>query len=553
MSRICGARVGTVFSADAAAASALAVRAGNDLCSGTTYKALIEAVERGLIQESTLDLNLRRLFKLRFQLGQFDPAAQVPYRRIPIEANASDAHDLLAYRTAAESLVLLKNNGILPIDPQHTKTVAILGPTGFEASTVLGNYSGTPRKLTTLTEALRSRFESAGMRVLTAPAVPLVEGFRVDGKPFPAGVLRADATGEVLGLSGMVFANSDLAGDAVTNRIDAQISLQWDEAQPIEGLPNRDTSIRWSGLLVPEETGLHTFSVEVEGSVRLVLDGQVVIDSWKPRDERKISAQVSLEAGHQHTLVLEYAHTRQQAHIHLGWKTPNDLDDWNDAMDAAREADVIVLTLGLTPDLEGESMTVNAEGFLGGDRTSIALPATQRHLLEVVHALDKPVVLLLTTGSAVSFDPEKTNAALVCWYYGQQGGAAIADTLLGQLNPAGRLPVTFYRDVQELPAFEDYTMRNRTYRYYSGEALFPFGHGLSYTGFEYLSGCVSAIRLSDQDTLDLEVTLKNTGRFEGDEVIQVYARALQPPVDHADSAIGRFPTGSSQSRRGGVV
>jgi beta-glucosidase len=199
-------------------------------------------------------------------------------------------------------------------------------------------------------------------------------------------------------------------------------------------------------------------------------------------------------------------------------------------MAAAREADHIVLTLGLTPDLEGESMSVTAEGFNGGDRTTIQLPASQKELLKMVSALKKPTVVVLTTGSAISFDPKKANAVLLCWYYGQRGADAVADAILGEYNPGGRLPITFYEDDNGLPPFESYAMTNRTYRYFTGKPLYAFGHGLSYTTFDYKNLAPSTESAKAGETVTLRVTVKNSGKLDGDEVIQVYATAVKPPV-----------------------
>ena len=227
---------------------------------------------------------------------------------------------------------------------------------------------------------------------------------------------------------------------------------------------------------------------------------------------------------------LEYAQTRARGHIQFGWKAPGEDDALGRALAAANQADHIVLTLGLTPDLEGEEMSVTAEGFQGGDRTSIQLPGSQRELMEKVFALKKPTVVLLTTGSAVSLDPEQANAVLLCWYYGQRGGDAVADALLGEYNPAGRLPVTFYRNDSDLPPFESYAMSNRTYRYFTGKPLYAFGHGLSYMTFDYKKLALSSASAKPGESVTVRVTVENTGKRDGDEVVQIYATEVKPPV-----------------------
>ncbi len=525
------------FAQDAAEASAIALKAGNDLCSGVTYRGLAEALQRGLVTEADIDRALRRLFTLRFRLGEFDPPERVALRAVPLEANNAPAHDRLALEAARQSLVLLKNDGTLPWDPRTLRTVAILGPTGAETSALLGNYAGTPEREVTLVDGLRAKLEPRGVRVLAEPGVPLVKGFRMSGQPFPAGVLFADATRSRAGLVGEVFAHETqdtkrpvVDGTPVSQRLDPQIDLQWDEAQPAVGIPVKFATVRWSGVLIPPASGEYVLGIVAEGAVRLFLDDRLVIDSWRRDPERPLSTVVALEQDRAHRLRLEYAQVTGKGRIQLGWIAPGTDDSFAKAMAAARIADHIVLTLGLTPDLEGESMSVTAEGFAGGDRLDLDLPATQRELLDAVAALGKPTVLVLTGGSAIAFDDRKVGAALVAWYYGQRGAEAVAETLLGENNPSGRLPITFYRDSAELPPFSDYSMAGRTYRYYRGDPLYAFGHGLSYTTFAYDDFALSCSNADTGATITARVTVTNQGKRAGDEVVQLYATSLEAPV-----------------------
>lgn len=528
---------GHEYAKDAAAASAFALKAGNDLCSGTTYQALTEALKQGLVTEADIDQALRRLFRLRFRLGQFDSLERVAYRSIPSSENDSPAHDQLALEAARQSLVLLKNNGTLPWVADKLETVAILGPTGDEVSALLGNYNGTPDREITLTKGLQARLEAAGATVLVEPGVPLVKGFRMSGKPFPAGVLFTDARRAQPGLKGEVFTHdqpdmqdAQVAGKSVSTRTDAQIDLQWDEAQPLTGIPVARASVRWTGVMIPPKSGDYVLGVVAEGAVRLFIDGQLVINSWHRDSERPLSTTMPLEAGRSYQIRLEYAQLTTKGRIQFGWIAPGDDDTLERALAAAAKADHIILTLGLTPDLEGESMRVTAEGFKGGDRTTIQLPATQKELLEKVAALKKPTIVVLTTGSAVSFDQDQADAVLLCWYYGQRGADAVADAILGDYDPAGRLPVTFYRNDADLPPFQDYAMTNRTYRYFTGKPLFAFGHGLSYTTFDYKRLALSAASAKAGETVSVRVKITNSGKYDGDEVVQVYATAVKPPV-----------------------
>jgi beta-glucosidase len=525
------------YSKDAAEASAAAIKAGNDLCSGKTYEALADALKRGLVADADIDAALRRLFALRFRLGQFDPPERVPYRSIAPSENNSPAHDRLALEAARQSLVLLKNDGVLPWKPEALKTVAVLGPAGAEVSALLGNYSGMPSRKITLVQAIKAKMEPLGIKVLVESASPLVKAFRTSGQPFPEGVIFTDAQRTQPGLKGEVFEHEKqdsknllLEGKFASTRIDLQVDLQWDEAQPVPGIPISKAAVRWTGVLAPAASGEYVFGVVAEGGVRLYLNDKRIIDSWNDAPEGPLSTLVELKQGQTYQVRLEYVQTTSKGRVQFGWIAPGKDDALEKAMMAAKQADHIVLTLGITPDLEGESMSVNSEGFQGGDRINIGLPATQRELLEKVAALNKPIVLVLTGGSAISFDEHKANAVLLCWYYGQRGADAVAEALLGETNPAGRLPITFYHSEKDLPEFADYSMANRTYRYFTGKPLFAFGHGLSYSKFAYENIALSSPSARDGDTVTVKATVKNTSERAGDEVVQVYATAMNPPV-----------------------
>ena len=518
------------FARDAAEASALAIRAGTDLCSGETYKALPAAVKSGIVTEADLDAALRRLLGLRFRLGQFDPPGRVPYSAVSSAEIASPAHDQLALEAARESLVLLKNDGTLPLDPRRIRTLAVVGPTANSLPVVLGNYSGTPARPTTLLSSLRARFEPLGIRVLYAQGAPLAAGYRENCQPLPPGVLFADEALTRPGLAGEVFANKELGGGPVALRADAQVDLKWNAFEPMPGIPMEDSSLSWSGWLVPPATGTYVLSLQVNGGARLLVDGAVAIDSWKGGDHRIVGAKVALTAGRAVRVKIDYSQNNGNAEIALGWRPPGKHYDLDLALAAAQQADCVILALGLTPEIEGEEMRLEVPGFHGGDRTSLLLPSTQAALLEEISKLGKPVVVVLTTGSAISFDAGRANAALLAWYFGQRGGDAVAEALLGETNPGGRLPVTFYAADSDLRPFSDYSMEGRTYRYFQGKALFAFGHGLSYTTFRYAGMELSSPSVDAGGTVAVRVTLENTGRREGDEVVQVYARAQHPPV-----------------------
>ena len=513
-----------------AEASAIAIKAGNDLCSGPTYKALPEALQNGQVTEADLDNALRRLFTLRFELGQFDPPESVPYTKIPAAANDSPEHSDLALEAARQSIVLLKNDGILPWNPKDLKTVAILGPTADDFGALVGNYSGTPSLPITLRKGITSKLESKGIKVLADKAIPLVAGFNETGEPFPEGVLFTDESKKTPGLKGELFADAKFSGTPTATRTDEQLDLRWSAAQPMPGIPVQGCHAQWSGVLVPKTSGDYTLGINFYGGAALYFDGKQIAGKLKTRKVTNMSALVHMEAGKAYPIRVEFHHQddAEESRIQLGWKTPG--GDEN-ALAMAKQADHIILCLGITPALEGEEMTVNAEGFSRGDRTSILLPKIQRDFIDKIAALGKPFVVILTNGSPLSFDVEKCPAVVEAWYYGQRGGDAMAEVLLGETNPAGRLPITFPKNDSDLPPFTDYSMKGRTYRYSDAKPLFAFGHGLSYTQFNYTKAVLSANAAKPGETVDVIVSVKNVGQRAGDEVVQVYAHANTPPVE----------------------
>src|SRR5690606_32336875 len=289
-------------------------------------------------------------------------------------------------------------------------------------------------------------------------------------------------------------------------------------------------SVRWTGQLLAPVTGRYELSVGANDGFRLFLNGREVLEGWElnPRLASK-STFVDLEAGKAYDLRLEYFDDIRDAEVRLGWRMPGAKPPLEEALEAARAADVVVFVGGLTGDIEGEEMKVNYPGFAGGDRTDLRLPASQQKLLEALHATGKPVVLVLTTGSALAVDWAKANlpAILVAWYPGQRGGSAVADILFGDVSPSGRLPVTFYKADEKLPPFEDYTMEGRTYRYFKGEPLYPFGHGLSYTQFQYSDLKLDRSQAKANDKITATVRVKNVGSRYGEEVVQLYVRPVK--------------------------
>ncbi|HVW22339.1 MAG TPA: glycoside hydrolase family 3 C-terminal domain-containing protein [Opitutaceae bacterium] len=503
---------------DAAGAEALAVRAGLCLRCGEEKSAIADAVRRGLLQESEVDLRLGQLMRTMFRLGFFDPPAMVPYSRIPLSENHSPAHAAQALDAAEKSIVLLKNDGTLPLQAGSLRRVAVIGPNAASLPALLGNYNGTPAAPVTILDGLKAALG-------TGVAVDYVRG--CDWTAARPGSVIIPTTqlltgNDLSGLIGQYFAGPDLAGAPLAQRRDRPVGFDDGRASfPPEGVP-ADFSCRWSGWLLNGVAGEYDLTVSGKGGFRLFLDGKPVIDAWSGGAASR-SASVRLPENARTPLRLEYRNRGEAPAIALRWSTPPADAGYAAALAAARQADAVVFVGGLTAQLEGEEMLVDSDGFHGGDRTKIELPEVQERLLQELKATGKPMVFVLMSGSAVAipWENEHLNAILEAWYPGESGGTAVADVLLGKVNPAGRLPITFYRSTSDLPAFTDYDMKGRTYRYFRGKPLYPFGYGLSYSQFAYDHLKVAALP-GGGATATVDVT--NRGRRVGDEVVEFYAR-----------------------------
>jgi beta-glucosidase len=353
----------------------------------------------------------------------------------------------------------------------------------------------------------------------------------------------------------------------VLTRVDPRIAFRWDRGAPTDDLAARGEiaaanalaadafSVRWTGQLLPPTTGKYELVVGANDGFRLFLDGREVLSGWTRNERvRSQSATLELQAGRAYDLRLEYFEDLRDAEVRLAWRMPGAKPAFEEAIEMAQSSEAIVFVGGLTGDVEGEEMRVDYPGFAGGDRTDLRLPASQRKLLEALHATGKPVVLVLTTGSALAVDWAQANlpALLVAWYPGQRGGTAVADVLFGEVNPSGRLPVTFYKEAEKLPPFDDYSMQGRTYRYFAGEPLYPFGHGLSYTRFEYSDLRLDREQTASDGVIQASVTVKNTGTRSGDEIVQLYLRALAPNEGRAKQdlrGVERISLAAGESRR----
>jgi beta-glucosidase len=537
---------GHEFSRTEAEASAVAVKAGTDLTCGREYPALIQAVKDGIITEAQIDVSLKRLMTARFKLGMFDPPEMVRYAQIPISENDSPAHRELSLKVARESMVLLKNeNRTLPLK-KDLKTIAVIGPNADAPEVLVGNYSGRPSKSVT---------PLAGIRNAVSPNTKVIYalGSTLSGDnvvPVPATALTVNGKGTVAGFKGEYFNNQQLQGEPATVRVDSQVNFDWGRYKPTPDLSENNFSARWTGKLTPPQSGTYHLGITADDGARLYLDGKLLIDAWTSNPTKTVTKEVSLEAGHAYDIRFEYFQYNREAIAKFVWSYPRFVEQQIDeAVNAAKQADACVLVLGISAALEGEEMTVRTEGFRGGDRTDISLPRGQEALLKAVSATGKPVIVVLLSGSAlaVNWANDHVQAILEAWYPGEEGGTAIAQVLFGDYNPAGRLPVTFYKSVDQLPPFTDYNMQGRTYRYFKGEPLYPFGFGLSFTRFEYSNLNVSK-KVKAGEPLKVSVDVENVGEREGEEVVQLYLSDVVASVPVAIRSLVGFDRVSLKAR-----
>ena len=518
-----------------AEASAMAVKAGCDLTCGGEYASLPEALAKGLIAKSDIDRSVRRLMTARLRLGMFDPPGKDPYSSIPSSMNDTKGHDSLSLRVARESLVLLKNDhDALPLR-KDLHSLAVIGPNADDLDVLVGNYNGTPSHPVTVLQGIRNKV-GKGTKVVYARGCELAEGIPDKLDPVPRRNLYTVQNGfSAEGLTGLYYDNMDLDGSPKMRRVDTTVNFIWGEGAPSPDMSSDRFSVRWVGTLIADTSGEYLLGVSIDDGFRLYVDGQLFLEDWRDGSARSYAKELPLTAGEPHKIRLEYFENSGEAMARLEWKRKG-LDQSTEAIAAAKNADAVVLVLGLSPSLEGEERNLSLPGFLGGDRTDIALPASQEQLMERIVALGKPTVLVLLNGSAlaVTWANENVAAILEGWYPGQEGGNAVADVLFGDYNPGGRLPVTFYRSVDDLPPFIDYAMKGRTYRYFPGTPLYPFGYGLSYTQFAYEKVECSKDVATSSDTVVVKVTVKNSGSRDGDEVIQLYERpsvvGLEDPI-----------------------
>jgi beta-glucosidase len=479
--------------------------------------ALVDAVHQGLLSESDIDRAISRLFTARFRLGMFDPPASVPWSHLGAADNDSLAHRQLALKTARESLVLLKNeNNLLPLKKAYGR-IAVIGPDADSLDALEGNYNGTPSRPVTILAGLRQRFPQSHLTY--------VQGTGLIGtvtSTIPPGLLFTDLRGAHHGFKGEYFNNTKLEGQPVLTRTDNSVNFTWGFTGVTPDLV-KNYSVRWTGALIPAESADYLVGFTGQDGYRVWIDDQLVADDWTAhRPSTTVTAPVHLDKGHAYAVKIEYFQTVRSAEAKFVWGVPGRQEE--DAFKAAQNADLVVVVMGLSARVEGEEMKVHAEGFSAGDRTSLNLPAPQEQLLERIGALHKPGILVLTNGSAlaVNWASEHIPAILEAWYPGEAGGTAVAEAIAGDFSPAGRLPITFYKSANDLPDFDDYSMANRTYRYFRGQPLYPFGYGLNYASFRYSPARVDREQIPADGTVRISVDVTNTGSMASDEVVQLY-------------------------------
>jgi beta-glucosidase len=515
---------------DATSSAIDAVIHGTDVeCGNSVYRTLIDAVKSGQIKEEQLNISLQRLFMIRFRLGMFDPPSMVKYAQTPVSELESPAHKAHALKMAQQSIVLLRNeNNTLPLS-KEIKKIAVIGPNAENSIALLGNYNGTPSHVTTILEGIRKKLGPA-TEVVYEKAINFTndtlfvknEGknsFYYDGKP---------------GVKAEYFSNEKLEGVPVLTRTEADINNFWTEGEPpAPGMSWTHYSARYTTSLTAEKDEILNFESEGNDGYRIKINDSTVVDVWEKNRWGSKQFSFPVIKGQSYRIEMTFRQSEGDAIVKLR-AGHYEKTDFKALAKRLNDADVILFAGGISPQLEGEEMPVTVPGFKGGDRTSIMLPAVQTELLKALKETGKPVVFIMLTGSALAVPWENENipAIVNAWYGGQSGGTALADVLFGDYNPAGRLPVTFYKSDKDLPGFSDYSMTGRTYRYFNGQALYPFGYGLSYSTFKY-SIPKAPSTIAKRKPVTIFFTLSNTGTKDGEEVAQLYIThegIMQKPI-----------------------
>ena len=505
---------------DAESASAAAVVSGTDLECGSSYKALVESVKKGLISEEKVNTSVKRLLKARFELGEMDDLEKVSWAKIPFSVVASAAHDSLALKIARKSMTLLMNkDNFLPLR-RGGLTVAVMGPNANDSVMQWGNYNGMPPHTVTILDGVRNLL-GADDKLIYEQGCPWVERTLIHS------AFSQCKSADGPGFTARYWNNLTREGSPVTTtQVTTPFRFCTSGATVFApGVHLTDFSATYNSVFTPVQSGEIVLEVYCYGNGRLRVNGEEVKGFSNKHGARKTTHAMKVQAGQSYDIELDFEYLRSDAQLNfdLGFKREVDIQK---SVEQVKEADIVIFASGISPSLEGEEMGVNLPGFKKGDRTDIELPAVQRELIDALYRAGKKIILVNCSGSPIGLEPEtkKCEAILQAWYPGQQGGTAVAEVLFGDYNPAGRLPVTFYRNVSQLPDFEDYNMTGRTYRYMQDTPLFSFGYGLSYTTFSYGKVVLDRSEVTAGQTLKLTVPVTNTGKRGGEEVVQVYLK-----------------------------
>lgn len=504
---------------DAASASADAVLHGTDIDCGTdAYKSLVQAVREGKITEKQIDVSLKRLFTIRFRLGMFDPPSMVKYAQTPASVLESPEHKAHSLKMARQSIVLLRNeNNLLPLS-KKLKKIAIVGPNADNRVSVLGNYNGIPSAITTVVEGIKNKLGNEVELIFERGVT-----FTHDTLLIYADVNDQYSWEGKQGFKAEYFNNRELKGEPQVTRIENQIDHFWQEGELVVGtIRANNFSARYTTQFKPILDGDISFELDGDDGYKLFVNDKEQINTWTRNRFGARTYKLNTKKDSTYKLVIEYFQAEGKANIRLR-NGHFERTDFNALANRVKDADAIIYVGGISPQLEGEEMPVNYPGFNGGDRTTILLPAVQTELMKTLKATGKPVVFVMMTGSAVAIPWESENipGIINAWYAGQSAGTAIADVLFGDYNPAGRLPVTFYKSDNDLVDFNDYSMENRTYRYFKSDPLYGFGYGLSYTSFFYDQLKIPEVSQAGKK-LTVSAKVTNTGKKDGEEVIQLY-------------------------------
>ena len=499
-------------SKDSEAASAKAVLSGTDLECGSEYKNLPAAVKRGDISEAQINTSLKRLLTARFELGDFDKDELVEWTKIPSSVIASKEHKQLALDIAREGVVLLKNNGSLPLSPSKGKgNIVVMGPNANDSIMQWGNYSGFATQTITALRGLRQQLGD----------VPYIQGCALTrNEVFESRFDKMRAPEGGKGIRAYYWNNTEMKGDPVTSVVIADPINLSNGGNTVfaPGVNLENFSARYMGTLIPTEDEALVLKVGADDKVRVIVNGDTLVDIWKVRQRiQEAQPMLNVRKGESYRIQIDYVQEGGMAAMQFDiCKKQNPTRQ--QLLARIGHAETVIFVGGISPRVEGEEMKVSDPGFKGGDRTDIELPRVQRDLLKMLHETGKKVIFVNCSGGAMAMVPEleTCDAIIQGWYSGERGGQAIAEVITGKVNPSGKLPMTFYKSVNDLPDFLDYTMKNRTYRYFQGEALFPFGYGLSYTTFDISKPVYMKNKV--------QFTIKNTGNVDGTEVVQVYMR-----------------------------